>query len=57
MGNTELFESRRLAVNQQLAFEGLEIDETGNAVALKEKASRLQDIELKVKGLHSKPGK
>lgn len=54
VGNTELFESRRLAVNQQLAFEGLEIDETGNAVALKEKASRLQDIELRVKGLHSK---
>lgn len=26
VGNTELFESRRLAVNQQLAFEGLEID-------------------------------
>lgn len=52
--NPELFESRRQAVNKQLAFEGLEIDDTGHAVALKEKASRLQDIELRVKGLKNK---
>lgn len=54
VGRQELFEDRRQAVNKQLAFEGLEIDETGKAVALKEKASRLQDIELRVKGLHNK---
>lgn len=54
VGNAELFESRRLAVNKQLAFEGIEIDETGKAVALAEKASRLQDIELRVKGLKNK---
>lgn len=54
VGKTELYESRRRDVNQQLAFEGLEIDETGKAVALKEKASRLQDVELRVKGLHNK---
>lgn len=54
VGNNELFESRRSAVNKQLAFEGLEIDETGKAVALKEKASKLQDIELRVKGLKNK---
>ena len=54
IGNPELFESRRGAVNKQLAFEGLEIDETGKAVALKEKASKLQDIELRVKGLKNK---
>lgn len=54
VGDKELFESRRQAVNNQLAFEGLEIDETGKAVALKEKASRLQDIELRVNGLHNK---
>ena len=52
--NPELFESRRQAVNKQLAFEGLEIDDTGHAVALKEKVSRLQDIELRVKGLKNK---
>lgn len=54
VGKTELFESRRLAVNKQLAFEGIEIDDTGKAVALTEKASRLQDIELRVKGLKNK---
>ena len=54
VGDAELFESRRHAVNKQLAFEGLEIDETGKAVALSEKACRLTDIELKVKGLKSK---
>lgn len=52
--NPELFETRRQAVNKQLAFEGLEIDETGKIVALDEKASRLQDIELRVKGLKNK---
>lgn len=52
--NKGLFESRRRAVNNQLAFEGLEIDETGRAVALKEKVSRLQEIELRVKGFHNK---
>jgi uncharacterized protein (TIGR02391 family) len=54
VGKAELFESRRQAVNKQLAFEGLEIDETGHAVALKEKASRLQDIDLRVKGFKNK---
>lgn len=54
VGSKELFESRREAVNKQLAFEGLEIDETGQPVALKEKASTLNDIELRVKGLHDK---
>lgn len=54
VGSPALFESRRLAINKQLAFEGLEIDETGQAVLLTEKASRLQDIELRVKGLKSK---
>ena len=54
VGNRELFDSRRRAVNDQLAFEGIEIDETGKAVALKEKANSLQDIELRVKGLHNK---
>ena len=54
VGKVGQFEERRQAVNKQLAFEGLEIDETGKAVALKEKASRLQDIELRVKGLHNK---
>lgn len=54
VGNQELFESRRHEVNNQLAFEGIEIDETGKAVALKEKVSRLQEIELRVKGLHNK---
>ena len=49
--NPPLFESRRNAVNKQLSFEGLEIDETGKAVLLAEKASRLQDIDLRVKGL------
>ena len=52
--NPDLFENRRRAVNKQLAFEGLEIDETGKVVALSEKASRLQDIELRVKGLKNK---
>lgn len=52
VGKNDLFEIRRDAVNKQLAFEGLEIDETGKAVALKEKASTLQDLELRVKGLH-----
>lgn len=52
--NPEQFESRRNAVNKQLAFEGLEIDETGTVVALKEKASKLQDVEIRVKGLHNK---
>lgn len=52
--NSELFEKRRQAINKQLAFEGLEIDETGKVVALEEKASRLQDIELRVKGLKNK---
>lgn len=52
--NPELFNTRRLAVNKQLAFEGIEIDDTGKAVALKEKASRLEDIELRVKGLKNK---
>ena len=54
VGKSGLFESRRQAVNKQLAFEGLEIDETGHAVALKERVSRLQDIELRVKGLKNK---
>lgn len=54
IGKSDLFESRRSAVNKQLAFEGLEIDETGKAVILKEKASKLQDVELRVKGLHNK---
>ena len=54
VGNIDLFESRRQAVNNQLAFEGLEIDEAGKVVVLQEKASRLQDIELRVKGLKSK---
>lgn len=54
VGRSELFETRRQAVNKQLAFEGIEIDETGKAVALNEKASRLQDVELRVKGLHKK---
>ncbi len=54
VGNNELFESRRGAVNSQLAFEGFEIDETGKIVALSEKASRLQDIELRVKGFKNK---
>lgn len=54
IGNNDLFDARRQAVNNQLAFEGIEIDETGKAVALKEKASRLQDIELRVRGLHKK---
>ena len=49
--NSSLFESRRSAVNKQLSFEGIEIDETGKAVLLSEKASRLQDIDLRVKGL------
>lgn len=52
--NPALFESRRQAVNKQLAFEGLEIDEAGKAVVLTKKASRLQDIELRVKGLKNK---
>ncbi len=54
VGKTDSFESRRSAVNKQLAFEGIEIDETGKAVSLPEKASRLQDIELRVKGLKNK---
>ena len=54
VGNTDLYVTRRHAVNQQLAFEGLEIDETGRTVVLSEKASRLQDIELRVKGLRNK---
>lgn len=54
VGKTDLFENRRFAVNKQLAFEGIEIDETGKVVALSEKASRLQDIELRVKGLNNK---
>lgn len=54
VGNRTLFESRRQAVNAQLAFEGIEIDEAGKATALKEKVSRLQEIELRVKGLHIK---
>lgn len=54
VGKTDLFESRRYAINKQLAFEGIEIDETGKAVALSEKASCLQDIELRVKGLKNK---
>lgn len=54
VGKTDLFENRRFAVNKQLAFEGIEIDETGKVVALSEKASRLQDIELRVKGLKNK---
>ena len=54
IGKSDLFETRRQAVNNQLAFEGIEIDETGKAVVLKEKASRLQDVELRVKGLHNK---
>ena len=54
VGNRDLFESRRQVVNAQLAFEGIEIDETGKAVALKERVSRLQEIELRVKGLHNK---
>ena len=29
VGNKELFENRRLSVNRQLAFEGIEIDEMG----------------------------
>ena len=51
---SDLFEKRRLAINKQLAFEGLEIDETGNAIVLNEKASRLQDIDLVVKGFKRK---
>lgn len=54
VGQAGLFESRRQAVNKQLAFEGLEIDETGHAVLLEEKANRLQDIEIRVKGLKNK---
>lgn len=54
VGKEGLFESRREAVNKQLAFEGLEIDETGKVVALLEKAERLKDIELRVKGLKNK---
>lgn len=54
VGNLSLFESRRQAVNKQLAFEGLEIDDTDRAITLKEKVSRLQDIELRVKGLKNK---
>ena len=53
-GKIDLFESRRSSVNKQLAFEGIEIDETGKVVVLSEKASRLQDIELRVKGLKNK---
>lgn len=54
VGNPELFESRRMAINQQLAFEGLEIDEGGRVALLSEKASRLQDVEIRVKGLKNK---
>lgn len=54
VGKNELFEGRRDAVNKQLAFEGFEIDETGHIVVLSQKASKLQDIELRVKGLKNK---
>ena len=47
VGNNELFESRRSAVNKQLAFEGLEIDETGKAVrATERKVESLDPQEL-----------
>ena len=52
--NTELFEYRRQSVNQQLAFEGYEIDETGRVALLSEKASRLQDVDIRVKGFKNK---
>ena len=51
--NKAQFESRRQSVNIQLAFEGLKIDEAGDVVALERKASTLQDINLRVDGLHN----
>ena len=41
VGNQELFESRRHEVNNQLAFEGIEIDETGKAAARNSETKRL----------------
>ena len=52
--NHDLLEKRRQAVNKQLAYEGLEIDETGEVVELDKKASPIQDVELRVKGLKNK---
>lgn len=54
VGDPSLFETRRTAINKQLAFEGIEIDESGQAIALAEKASCLQDIESRARGLKNK---
>lgn len=54
IGDEFKYEKRRNGVNKQLAFEGFEIDDAGNIVALAEKASRLHDVEIRVKGLKHK---
>ena len=48
--NTDMFNKVKNEVNKQLAFEGLNIDDSNQIVSV-EKASKISDVQIKVDGL------
>jgi len=51
--NTDVFNKVKNEVNKQLAFEGLNIDDSNQIVSV-EKASKISDVQIKVDGLKNK---
>ena len=51
--NTDIFNKVKNEVNKQLAFEGLNIDDSNQIVSV-EKASKISDVQIKVDGLKNK---
>ena len=51
--NTDMFNKVKNEVNKQLAFEGLNIDDSNQIVSVA-KASKISDVQIKVDGLKNK---